>query len=124
MEHYPRRDPRTVNASFDVWLARDLLFNDPVKREIRRYERFTMARKVRYSGKILRYLDRMEDTIGAINEGKGRAVAIKLGGMVRYLWRVDVLTAEEYDEVKKGQGAKLRDFRKKHRGHVGQGGPG
>lgn len=114
------RDDRVVKAEFDVWLARDMFFNNPPGLNIRKYSIYTIAKKVKYTRAILRYLDRMEGK--SRSRGGDHAVAIKLGGKIRYVWRKDLLSKKEYDAIKKKQGAKLGVLRKKLRGDVGKDG--
>ena len=123
MSFYPERDPRTIKAKFDVWLARDMLFRDPKSKQVKRFEKHTKAFKIRYDTRILRYLDRMENHYGEDSAEMGRAVAINLDGMIRYVWRKDVLTEAEYNEARKRQRSKFGAFRKKLRGDVGEDGP-
>jgi hypothetical protein len=118
--NYPPRDQRVIDSQFDIWLARDLLFNNPPGVNFRRYPKYSKAKKVKYTRVILRYLDKMEKTGEVLDMGdRGRAVAIELGGMLRYVWRVDLLTEAEYDEAKKRQAPKLASLRKKLRRNVG-----
>jgi hypothetical protein len=43
----------------------------------------------------------------------GRAVAIELDGMIRFVWRADLLTEEAYENVKKQRIGKLENLVKK-----------
>jgi len=117
------RDSRIVAAEFDVYLSRDLRFNDPEKREIGTYSEHTRARKVRYTSEMLRKLDRMEDRrmFTDPQDPSVRAVAIHLDGRLRYVWRTDLLTEKEFDGVQREQKeTALRVLRKKSRGSVGE----
>jgi hypothetical protein len=101
----PYRDSRTIQAEFDVWLSRELIFNRPPGYNIKKYPKFYKAKKIKYTGSVLKYLDRME------NKGlgdRGRAVAIFLDGMIRYVWRSDVLSRKEYDEIQRNGMGVLR----------------
>ncbi|MBN2258105.1 MAG: hypothetical protein JW704_09800 [Anaerolineaceae bacterium] len=97
-------------------------FNNPPRQNIRTYGRFTPAKKVKYTKGILRYLDEMEEKVIEWNENMGRAVAIQLDGMVRYVWRGDLLSKKEYDEVQKKTRAGIGMLRQKRGGDVGQSG--
>lgn len=94
----PDRDSRTIKAEFDVWLSRELIFNQPPRYNIKKYPKFYKAKKIKYTSNILKYLDRMESKNF---NGRYRAVAIYLDGMVRYVWRNDLLSRKEYDEIQK-----------------------
>jgi hypothetical protein len=118
---YPPRDPRLVEAVFYVWLSKEMIFNNPGK-GVKRYPKNTKAEKVKYNKKILRYLDRMEEKVdsviradGVSIEDLGRAVAIKMDGLVRYVWRSDLMTEREFDEKRTAQKKKLGMLRKKPR---------
>lgn len=95
-------NPEVARATFPVWLSRDMAFNDPQEKVVKKYHKFTKAEKVKYTKKIEQYLSEMEDKPKLFGDtDSGRAVAIKLDGRVRYVWRADVLTEAEYNEVKK-----------------------
>lgn len=105
------RDSRIVKAEFDVWLAREMSFNNPPGFNIRRYRKYARGKKVKYTPSMLSYLDRMEQSD---HTGKAcRAVAIELGGKIRYVWRSDLLTRKEYDKVQEKQRSGLGMLRKK-----------
>ena len=106
-----RRDPRVVKAVFDVWLTSDMIFNNPPGQNLKNYRKHTKAKKVRYTKKIIAYLDRMEDK--DIGQGDRVAVAIRLDDKVRYVWRERVLSKNEYDAIKAQQSYRLRMLRKK-----------
>ena len=121
---YPPRDQKVIDAVFDVWLSRDMQFNN--SGGIKRYPRNTKAQKVKYTKKILRYLDNMEANAESSSncitvEESGRAVSIKLDGKVRYVWRADVLTEREWHEKRASQKEKLEMLRKESRGPMGEG---
>lgn len=106
-------DERVIRAEFPVWLARDLLFNNPPGQNHKRYEMHTMAKKVKYTNKMLDYLYKMEASSHFYDPKFGRAVAIELDGMIRFVWRADLLTEEAYENVKKQRIGKLKDLVKK-----------
>lgn len=114
----PDRDHRTIKAEFDVWLAREMLFNHPPRQDVRKYPKFYKAKKVKYTKQILRYLDRMEAK--EFEDHRCRAVAIYLDGMVRYVWRSDLLSQKEYDDVQKKQRHGLGILRQKLGRNVGK----
>jgi len=114
------RNEKLVKAEFDVWLSRDMSFNNPPGRHIHTYHKYVKAKKVKYTKKIQKCLDRMESKRGT---GRGRAVAIKLGGNIRYVWRSDLLSKKEYNEIQEEQRSKLGVFCKKLRGDVGKDSP-
>jgi hypothetical protein len=69
--------------------------------------RYTECEKVPYDHKIKRYLQGMEQK-GFNRPGSGpAAVCVKLKGMLRYVWRTDVLTEEEYEDHKKHERASV-----------------
>jgi hypothetical protein len=118
------RNKKVDAAQFDVYLSRELKFNDPEKKEIRTYPAYTPARKVKYTSEIVRKLDRREDRrmFTDPQDPSVRAVAIHLGGRLRYVWRTDLLTEKEFDEVRREQNeAAVRVLAKKSRGSVGEG---
>lgn len=96
MKSRPRPE-KMVKASIDVWLADDMLFNNPPGMNIKKYKRFTKAVKIPYKREHIFWLDRMELAIESrMHKEDIRAVAILLDGKVRYVWRDDVLNKEEY----------------------------
>jgi len=113
------RPPSIKKAKFPLWTAVPLTFRDPVKRDFKTYPKYTKCEKVVYTSMIEGYLDSFEDRHADACRG-GRAVAIKLDGRVRYLWRYEVLTEAEYNEVQKKQRSKLDLLRKKRVRVVGK----
>lgn len=113
------RDPRVIKAVFDVWLSRDMLFNNPPGRNLKIYRKHTKAQKIKYTSKICRYLDRMEEKEFSVHGADRTGVAIKLDGKTRYVWREDVLSEKEFSEVKERQKSGIRALRKKSRRNVG-----
>ena len=107
----PARDSRIEKAEFEVWLAREMCFNNPPGLNIRTYGRYTKAKKVKYTPKMMRYLDNMERT--DVRNVGCNAVVIELGGKLRYVWRSDLFTRKEYDEIQKEQRSRLGALRKK-----------
>jgi len=120
MPELPPRDPRTIKSEFDVWTSSEMIFNNPPPKgkggqNLKTYPRFTKAKKVKYNKERLWYLDNMEKR----GDLKGsRAVAIELDGIVRYVWREDVYTEEEFKDAQKGHKAGLRMLRSKPKGDV------
>jgi hypothetical protein len=106
-------DERIVSAEFEVRLARDMLFNNPPGQNFKTYSIYTKADKVKYNGKIQQYLYDMERKENHYTSSMGRAVAIKLDGLTRFVWRSDLLSKDEYDAVKREHNEKLRDLGKK-----------
>lgn len=120
MAEIPPRDPRVVDAVFDVWTNRQMIFNNPSKRggqNLKTYQPLTKAKKVKYTGVILKYLDSMEKKSDMGFE-RGRAVAIELDGIVRYVWRDDLYTKAELDESQRSKKAGLRALCSKSKGDV------
>jgi hypothetical protein len=115
-----KRDPRLVKASFDVWLSRSIIFNNPPGNNIKVYRQYTKAEKVKYTNKIQIYLDRIENELFKLKHEKRISVAIKLDNIIRYVWREDILSKKEYDEVKERQQTNLRVLFKKSKGDVGK----
>jgi hypothetical protein len=115
-----KRDPRVIKASFDVWLNRDMLFNNPPGMNIKIYRKYTKAKKIRYTRKIQFYLDKMEDAYFKHEHLRKVAVAIKLDDIVRYVWREDVLSEKEYDEINEKQRKSLGILCKNTRRDVGK----
>lgn len=108
------QDKRVAKAELDVWLGRDMAFNTPPGQNIKRYSKYTQCKKVEYTSKILDYLDRMEDVLFPVeHDHNGRACAIKLDGVVRYVWRSDLLNEEEYGREQEKHRSGIRDLRKK-----------
>lgn len=93
MNNFPRRDKCLCDAVFDVWLSKDMTFNSQNGFIV--FAKHTKAKKIKYDYAIESYLDNMENKSVLYDASFGRAVAIELGGMVRYVWRSDVLTEEE-----------------------------
>jgi len=118
MPRFSDRDDRTIKTVFDVWLARDMLFHNP-ERGFRVYEKYTKCEKVKYDTKILRYLDEMERRVVDWNDGMGRAVAIRMDKKIRYMWRGDLLTEKEYEEIQQRKREGLRMLREKSKRDVG-----
>ena len=103
------REDSVINARFDVYLARDICFNNPPGRNIKRYRKFTKAQKVPYRGEVLDRLNALEDGFHSKYVESGiRAVAIKLDNKIRYVWRCDVLTEAEFQIERKSSVSALR----------------
>lgn len=106
-------DERVVSAEFEVRLARDMLFNNPPGQNFKKYAIYSKAEKIKYSGKIQQYLYDMERDEVHYSSSMGRAVAINLDGLTRFVWRSDLLSKDEYDAIKRDHGEKLRNLGKK-----------
>lgn len=113
------RDSRLVKASFDVWLSRSMIFNNPPGMNLKTYKKYTKTKKVKYTRKIEMYLDKMENNWFKCEHENRTAVAIKLDGIIRYVWREDLLSEKEYDEIRKKHQDGLRILCKNTRGNVG-----
>jgi hypothetical protein len=87
--------------SIDLWTARDMLFMINKSKGVGFIPRFTECYKPVYNHSIKDYLNNMEAK-GFNRPGSNpNAVCVKLEGMLRYVWRTDVLTKDEYDERRK-----------------------
>ena len=115
------RDSKIIKAQFPVWIARDMVFNNPPGRNEKKYIKYTEAMKVKYNKEILLYLDMKEEKSLGKKCDTDRAVAIKLDRRVRYVWRSDILTKSEYDEIKEKQKTGLGNLRQKCRRAMGKG---
>jgi len=102
----------------DLWTAHEMSFM--VDGTIRIIPRFTPCTKPVYTRKIRDYLDKMEQESHTRPEGNPKGVAIKLKGMIRYVWRTDVLTKEEYDAAREKQRAAIGALGKKPGRPVGE----
>lgn len=111
----------------DLWLARDLSFR--IDKEIVVVPRFTKCYKPKYTNKIKKYLQWMEGHPIFRRKSDARAICIHLEGMLRYVWRDDVLTKKEYQIELEVENERKREFRnkaarvlgKKLKGNVGEG---
>ena len=125
MSEFPERDPRTIKAVFNVWLSRDMLFNNPHPGKpgsnTKKYKKYTKAEKVKYSNEIIRRLNDWEEKYFE-ESGGDRCVAIRLDGIVRYMWRRDVLTEAEYGRIQEKQKAGISVIRSKLKRDVGKSG--
>lgn len=110
MFNFPDRDQRLVESEFNVWLARDMYFNDEPGNNIYKYRKYTKAKKIKYTKLILKYLDKMEMQLE--NNDNGRSVAIEMGGKIRYVWRIDLLSEKEYNAAKEEQRITIGNFGK------------
>jgi len=127
MPEFPERDPRTIKSEFDVWLRHSMIYNNPPPegksgQNLKTYPALTKAKKVKYKKTILHYLDEMEskDDVLSIRKHEGRAVAVELDGIVRYMWRDDIYTKRELDESQASKRAGLRALRGKPQRNVGK----
>jgi len=106
-------DERIISVEFEVRLAHEMLFNNPPGQNFKTYPMYTKAEKIKYNGKIQQYLYDMERNETHYDPSMGRAVAIKLDGLTRFVWRSDLLSVEEYGKINKDQNARLRNLGKK-----------
>ena len=106
----------------DLWTAHDMTFVLSREKGIGTIPQFTPCVKPPYTKKIRGYLDKMEESGFGRSDGRPKAVAVKLEGMLRYVWRTDVLTREEYDVHRKKKLTSLGALRQKPGGTVGEGG--
>lgn len=116
----PEHNPKTIKAVFDVWLSREMVFNNPTGRNLKKYPKYYKSGKIKYTKRILSYLYNMEDAEYDDHPDQGRAVAIKIDGLIRYVWRSDVLIKKEYDEIQKKQRAGFGVLCKKLGRNVGK----
>lgn len=94
-----------------LWTSRDMKFHDPEKGffKIKKYTRCYVAK---YNNRIKNYLERMKrkDTYHDSHENP---VAVFLDEKIRYVWRSDLLTEKEFEDIKREQRRKLGVLRKK-----------
>jgi len=109
-------------ARIKLWTSRELVFVISKEKGIGTIPRFTECEKVPYDRKIRAYLDSMESKQDYRRPpGNPKAVCVKLVGRLRYVWRTDVLTEAEYEEVKKKDRSRaVRVFGQKSKGDVGE----
>lgn len=106
----------------DLWTAHDMTFVISRKKGIGTIPRFTPCVKIPYTNKIKRHLQQMEERNKALHVSGSKAVCVKLLGMLRYVWRTDVLTKEEYEKVKeKERKSAVGVFGTKSKRSVGKG---
>ena len=92
------------------------------KKGIGTIPRYTKCEKLPYTKKIIQYLMKMEGNGINRSEKKTKAVCVFLEGRQRYVWRTDVLTKKEYDEIREEEKRKFsRVFGKKPKRVMGQG---
>jgi hypothetical protein len=113
MPNLGKIDERLITAEFEVRLARDMLFNNPPGQHYKKYSIYTKASKVKYNGKIQQYLYDMEQNENHYASKIGRAVAIKLDGLTRFVWRSDLLSEDEYNAINRERTAGIRNLGKK-----------
>jgi len=111
-------------ARIKLWTSREMAFMISKEKGVGNIPRFTECEKVPYDLKIRAYLDKMETQQDHRRPpGNPKAVCVKLMGQLRYVWRTDVLTEAEYEEVKKKDRSRaIRVFGQKPKGDVGEGG--
>lgn len=83
-------------ARIELWTSRDMLFSINKKRGISVIPKYTKCEKVPYTHKIKDYLQSMEEHSFSRPTDKPKAVCVKLEGMIRFVWRTDVLTEKEH----------------------------
>jgi hypothetical protein len=121
METRTQKLSKVDKARIELWTAHDLTFVISKEKGVGTIPRFTPCVKPVYTHKIKDYLFNMEEK--GINRPPGvKAVCVKLEGMLRYLWRTDVLTKQEYEEVRrKERTSAVGVFGSKSKRAVGQG---
>lgn len=104
---------RADGARIELWTARDMDFVIDRSNGIHTIPRFTKCEKPPYTAKIKRQLKNMEEKSLLRPEGV-KAVCVNLKGMMRYVWRTDVLTRAEYTAAKEEDKSRAaRVFRSK-----------
>lgn len=92
-------------TKIDLWTSHDMTF---VVKSRGRYPvtipKYTKCAKPVYTLKMLAYMDRMNRQL---NAREGKPVAVMLLDELRYVWRSDVLTQEEYDAAREADRAAL-----------------
>jgi hypothetical protein len=110
-------------ARIKLWTAHDMSFVISREKGIGTIPKFTPCEKISYDLKIKAYLDHMEAKSDWRPSSNPKAVCVKLMGVIRYVWRTDVLTEAEYDEVKRKERSKaVGVLGSKSKRNVGQGG--
>lgn len=99
-----------------LWTSRDMTYNNPIATKKRSkgfyvIKKHTECCKATYTSEVKARLRKMENEVN--RRAGDRPVAVLLDGLVRYMWRSDVLTEEEYAEVRKVARDKLKLLRKK-----------
>ena len=105
----------------ELWTAEDMLFVIDKKRGIEKIPRHTPCVKPPYTKRIKRYIENMEEKRLHRPEGNPKGVCVKLEGTLRYVWRTQVLTKEEYDAVRSKKRNSLGALRSKSRRPLGEG---
>jgi hypothetical protein len=100
--------------------AHDMQFVLSKEKGIGTIPRFTKCVKPAYTRKIRKYLDNMEERGISRPVSNPKAVAVKLLGLLRYVWRTDVLTKEEYDAIRKKERSALGVLRQEPKRPVGE----
>lgn len=124
MPRDPAKLTKTDKTRIELWTAHDMVFVLDKERGQGTIPRFTACVKPVYTNKIKAYLANMERQGFGRPDDRTRAVAVKLEGQLRYVWRTDVLTKEEYDAAKEKERTSLSALRSKPRGTLDQGGQG
>ena len=109
-------------ARIDLWTSMDLIFANSVNHQLKTFPRFTSCVKPSYTKRVKGYLEWMEDRGLYRPPSNPKAVCIKLGGQLRYVWRTDVLTEKEYEDAKrKDRESTVGVFGSKSKRSVGEG---
>jgi len=114
---------KTDKAKIELRTAHELTFRLDKRRGICTIPAYTKCYKPRYDRKIKAYLVRMEAVSSYRPPENPPAVCVFLEGMLRYVWRTDVLTEKEYDVIRKEKRDALGVFCKKRKGSVGESRP-
>ena len=96
---------KTDKAKIDLWTSHDMTF---VVKSRGRYPvtipRYTKCAKPVYTLKMLAYMERMSHQL---NAREVKPVTVMLLNEIRYVWRSDVLTQEEYDAAREADRSSL-----------------
>lgn len=117
---------KTDKTRIELWTARDMQFviTPGVGPDgIGTIPKYTSCAKPVYTGRIKDHVEWVEKGKGNFNRPPGvKCVCVKLEGVLRYVWRTDVLTKEEYDVARAKERDSLRALRSKPRGTVDKSG--
>ena len=115
----PKLSDKVIFGEFDLLTSREMLFNNPAKKEVITYPRFTQCKKIPYKQEMLSRFNAYEKTQECTPEN--RCVIIELDGLVRYVSRSDVYIESEKDKAVKCDKGRLRGLRKNSKRNVDQG---
>lgn len=120
MRKPPANLSKTDLAKLDLYTAKDMTFVIRKGEDARTIPRFTPCKKPKYTREIKDYLVNMEEKHPFRPKDAPFAVCVELEGMLRYVWRTDVLTQKEYDEARKADKVSLGVFLQKRQRAVGE----